>query len=427
MPDTVFVTFVEIVVHRGLVHHVALTEEVHDLRVLAVETVLELVQLTHGLVVQIALAVALDHGHAELVHRVVGTQLAPHGVALQVIHQAFGGKVGTLVETLHLVAPHLQLHVTVHDGEARLLVLTQLAVFTHHRTEGGKVQVGEYNGNVIELRGLALGETELVLTANGKEKRVPVSVTEGILSVLWKSGNARTLFEGQTVQWGIDAKTLSGGENPYDVTWTSSATDVLTAEQAGDDNTQGTITGIKAGKADVTAEVAGVSSEKAEVKVIALPVDLELNASNTVKENSVVYDEGGDLVVFISPTSGYGQIMLTLTDAAQKELEGFFADREKATVRIYLAPGGCSGPRLALALDEAGENDTRIEQGGFAFCINNELLQQVKSVSIDANYLGFLVTPEEPLPSAGGSSCGGCRSEERRVGKECRSRWSPYH
>ena len=24
------------------------------------------------------------------------------------------------------------------------------------------------------------------------------------------------------------------------------------------------------------------------------------------------------------------------------------------------------------------------------------------------------------------STCG-CRSEERRVGKECRSRWSPYH
>ena len=23
--------------------------------------------------------------------------------------------------------------------------------------------------------------------------------------------------------------------------------------------------------------------------------------------------------------------------------------------------------------------------------------------------------------------CGPCRSEERRVGKECRSRWSPYH
>ena len=27
----------------------------------------------------------------------------------------------------------------------------------------------------------------------------------------------------------------------------------------------------------------------------------------------------------------------------------------------------------------------------------------------------------------GGLSMGGMRSEERRVGKECRSRWSPYH
>src|SRR2546426_5203981 len=26
-----------------------------------------------------------------------------------------------------------------------------------------------------------------------------------------------------------------------------------------------------------------------------------------------------------------------------------------------------------------------------------------------------------------GSGVGGLRSEERRVGKECRSRWSPYH
>src|SRR2546422_9554016 len=33
------------------------------------------------------------------------------------------------------------------------------------------------------------------------------------------------------------------------------------------------------------------------------------------------------------------------------------------------------------------------------------------------------------LTSGGGqeSQCGWLRSEERRVGKECRSRWSPYH
>src|SRR3712207_8938317 len=35
-----------------------------------------------------------------------------------------------------------------------------------------------------------------------------------------------------------------------------------------------------------------------------------------------------------------------------------------------------------------------------------------------------------PAPAAGRAPCppaAGARSEERRVGKECRSRWSPYH
>src|SRR3712207_9320211 len=35
---------------------------------------------------------------------------------------------------------------------------------------------------------------------------------------------------------------------------------------------------------------------------------------------------------------------------------------------------------------------------------------------------------EKPTSSGGGGKGGyGVRSEERRVGKECRSRWSPYH
>lgn len=179
-----------------------------------------------------------------------------------------------------------------------------------------KVEVGAYSGDMIPIKGLALGETELILTANGKEKRIPVKVTEGVLSVLWEQGNVRTLFEGQTAQWGVDVRTTSGSESPYDVTWISTDDGVLTAKQSEGDNKHGTITAVSAGKADVTAEVAGVSSEVAEVKVIALPVGLALNASNTQKDNSVVYDEGDDLVVFITPASGaYGQIMLTLADA----------------------------------------------------------------------------------------------------------------
>lgn len=45
--------------------------------------------------------------------------------------------------------------------------------------------------------------------------------------------------------------------------------------------------------------------------------------------------------------------MLELTESAQKELAAFFEGKEKSTIRVYLAPGGCSGPHLALALDAA--------------------------------------------------------------------------
>ena len=47
--------------------------------------------------------------------------------------------------------------------------------------------------------------------------------------------------------------------------------------------------------------------------------------------------------------------MIILSENARKELEAYFADKERQTIRVYLAPGGCSGPRLVLALDEPGD------------------------------------------------------------------------
>src|SRR5256885_15583489 len=45
-------------------------------------------------------------------------------------------------------------------------------------------------------------------------------------------------------------------------------------------------------------------------------------------------------------------------------------------------------------------------------------LLALRALGTPAAELGFPVTPLRPMP---------LRSEERRVGKECRSRWSPYH
>ena len=42
-------------------------------------------------------------------------------------------------------------------------------------------------------------------------------------------------------------------------------------------------------------------------------------------------------------------------------------------------------------------------------------------------YVRYLRLKKEDVLFIGGSDEHGVRSEERRVGKECRSRWSPYH
>ena len=46
----------------------------------------------------------------------------------------------------------------------------------------------------------------------------------------------------------------------------------------------------------------------------------------------------------------------------------------------------------------------------------------------EATNEGATATAEQPKPESAGPNEGAAmRSEERRVGKECRSRWSPYH
>lgn len=177
------------------------------------------------------------------------------------------------------------------------------------------IEVGEYDGNMITLKGLQVGETKLVLTSNGKQLEIPVTITEGIKSVVWASGNQRTLFIGQSVQWGVDATTLSGAPNPYDVNWISSDKSILVAAQVEEDNAKGTITAIAEGTATVIAEVVNVRSDAASVKVVGLPSELTYTSSNTVYESTIVYPEKSDLIVLVTPKSGYELITVTLSGA----------------------------------------------------------------------------------------------------------------
>lgn len=100
--------------------------------------------------------------------------------------------------------------------------------------------------------------------------------------------------------------------------------------------------------------------------------------------------------------------MITLTENARKELEAFFADKEKGVIRVFVASGGCGGSSLALALDESNAEDSVFDVDGFTFCINKELLGQIEAATIDLSYMGFVIETRVPLPLQGDCSCSGC-------------------
>ncbi|SIN74441.1 IscA/HesB family protein [Halodesulfovibrio marinisediminis] len=102
--------------------------------------------------------------------------------------------------------------------------------------------------------------------------------------------------------------------------------------------------------------------------------------------------------------------MFTLTDDARKSLDAHFQDRELASIRIYLAPGGCSGPRLALAMDEPSDEDTVLAADPYSFCINKDLLDKTGALTVDIHCHGFVIESENPMGGGCGSCGGGCGS-----------------
>ena len=85
--------------------------------------------------------------------------------------------------------------------------------------------------------------------------------------------------------------------------------------------------------------------------------------------------------------------------------------------RPMLAVPGRRGRRLSEALRLRVRGDVPPGPGGL---LGLELEFSVRSVRGGQVHFGSLI---HRLPLDGTEN----RSEERRVGKECRSRWSPYH
>jgi len=100
--------------------------------------------------------------------------------------------------------------------------------------------------------------------------------------------------------------------------------------------------------------------------------------------------------------------MITISDEAKRNIDAYFQDKEKSSIRIYLNQGGCSGPFLGLALDEATDADSSVELAGFDFVVEKNLLADASPIHIDMGPMGFRLTSSLVLPQGGcGGGCGG--------------------
>jgi hypothetical protein len=95
-----------------------------------------------------------------------------------------------------------------------------------------------------------------------------------------------------------------------------------------------------------------------------------------------------------------------------------------ALVRLEIDNPSLAGFKLTPVVQDAGPNQPPIIPPISALAVNGGgfLSIDINASDADGDPITYFLRSSSALPSGELD-----RSEERRVGKECRSRWSPYH
>ena len=106
--------------------------------------------------------------------------------------------------------------------------------------------------------------------------------------------------------------------------------------------------------------------------------------------------------------------MFLATDLAVEKLNEYMqSNNVTSAIRVFPQAGGCSGPSLALALDEKKTSDEEFTKEGVTFLVDQGLMVQCGDITVDfidaGTRSGFTITSSIPLPG-GGCSSGSCGS-----------------
>ena len=143
----------------------------------------------------------------------------------------------------------------------------------------------------------------------------------------------------------------------------------------------------------------------------------------------------GRVIEIFGPESS-GKTTLTLHAIAEAQKAGgiaAFIDAEHAFDRSYAAKLGIDLENLIISQPDNGEQaleiaDNLIRSGAIDIVVIDSVAALTPKAEIDGDMGDSKMGLHARLMSqALRKLTGVLRSEERRVGKECRSRWSPYH
>ncbi|MDA3970091.1 MAG: IscA/HesB family protein [Desulfobulbaceae bacterium] len=106
--------------------------------------------------------------------------------------------------------------------------------------------------------------------------------------------------------------------------------------------------------------------------------------------------------------------MFEVTPAALSNIKDYLRQQKiDSPIRITLISGGCSGPSLGLAIDDAKDQDDEFDHDGVIFVVERTLFASCGRITVDfiekstggcGDSGGFRVSSEKSL-SAGGCSC----------------------
>ena len=111
-------------------------------------------------------------------------------------------------------------------------------------------------------------------------------------------------------------------------------------------------------------------------------------------------------------TMNQPEVMVTVTSAASTEVKKFMeqegVDPAKGGLRVSVQPGGCSGFKYGLLIeDEPAEDDLIVDQSGYRVFVDPFSAQYLNKVTIDyvTSMQGSGFTFKNPN-STGGCGCG---------------------